>query len=92
MNIRAFLRHAKQEDLIMSQHSTDAKPWFKSFWPWFVISLPAAGVIAGIATVIIAVQNAPVITDGEIGRFARESVSTEAVKAEAIPAFPASKQ
>jgi hypothetical protein len=71
----------------MSPHSTDAKPWFKSFWPWFVISLPAAGVIAGIATVIIAVQNAPIITDGDIGRFAREAATTET-----LPAHPDSKQ
>jgi len=61
----------------MSPHSTDAKPWFKSFWPWFVISLPAAGVIAGITTVIIAVQNAPIVTDRDIGRFAREAATAE---------------
>jgi hypothetical protein len=71
----------------MSPHSTDAKPWFKSFWPWFVISLPAAGVIAGIATVIIAVQNAPIITDGDIGRFAREGATIET-----LPSLPDSKQ
>lgn len=33
-------------------------PWYKQFWPWFVIALPAASVIAGIATVIIASHEA----------------------------------
>lgn len=33
-------------------------PWYKQFWPWFVIALPAASVIAGIATVIIASHDA----------------------------------
>ena len=33
-------------------------PWYKQFWPWFIISLPASAVIAGIVTVIIAFKNA----------------------------------
>lgn len=32
-------------------------PWYKQFWPWFIIFFPASAVVAGIATVIIAVQN-----------------------------------
>ena len=36
----------------------DTKPWYKQFWPWFIISLPASAVIAGITTVIIAFKNA----------------------------------
>ncbi len=34
------------------------KPWYKQFWPWFIIALPASAVIAGITTVIIAFNNA----------------------------------
>ena len=29
-------------------------PWYRQFWPWFLISLPATAVIAGISTVFIA--------------------------------------
>ncbi len=32
-------------------------PWYQQFWPWFIISLPASAVIAGITTVYIAVKN-----------------------------------
>jgi len=39
--------------MINQTHST---PWYRQFWPWFIFALPAAAVIAGIATVIIAVQ------------------------------------
>ena len=39
--------------------ATDSKPWYKQFWPWFVISLPATAVVAGLTTVVIAVQNKP---------------------------------
>lgn len=34
------------------------RPWYKHFWVWFIILLPASVVVAGIVTVIIAFQNA----------------------------------
>jgi len=34
-------------------------PWYKYPWLWFVISLPASAVVAGLITVYIAQQNAP---------------------------------
>lgn len=34
--------------------STDPIPWYRQFWPWFLIALPASSVCAGIATVLIA--------------------------------------
>jgi hypothetical protein len=41
----------------MSPSQEDNKPWYKQFWPWMLIALPASSVIAGITTVIIATQN-----------------------------------
>ncbi len=32
------------------------EPWYRQFWPWFLIVLPASVVIAAIATMIIAVR------------------------------------
>ncbi|MDZ7661593.1 FixH family protein [Thiohalophilus sp.] len=32
-------------------------PWYRQFWPWALIALPGAAVIASIATLIIAMQN-----------------------------------
>ncbi|MGD8483296.1 MAG: FixH family protein [Thioalkalispiraceae bacterium] len=32
------------------------QPWYRQFWPWFLIAFPATAVIAGIATIIIAVK------------------------------------
>lgn len=31
-------------------------PWYKQFWPWFLMFFPAAAVVAGIITIIIAVK------------------------------------
>jgi hypothetical protein len=35
----------------------DIEPWYKQFWPWFIIALPASVVVASIITVTIAVKN-----------------------------------
>lgn len=29
-------------------------PWYRQFWPWFIIALPLAAVIASVATLVIA--------------------------------------
>jgi len=39
-------------------HAQDAPPpWYRQFWPWFLIFLPASAVVAGIATLVIAIEN-----------------------------------
>ena len=32
----------------------DAKPWYRQFWPWFIIALPASAVVASLYTVSLA--------------------------------------
>jgi hypothetical protein len=34
----------------------DTLPWYKQFWPWFLISLPLSVVIASIVTINIAIK------------------------------------
>lgn len=34
----------------------DTKPWYKQFWPWFLISLPLSVVIASMVTINLAVK------------------------------------
>jgi len=45
--------------------SLQPKPWYREFWPWFLMSLPASAVVAGIATVVIAVQSADGMVVGD---------------------------
>jgi hypothetical protein len=60
------------------QQSKTAKPWFKQFWPWFLIALPGSVVVASMYTITLAVQNAPVIVQKDIGRFVQPiEVKTE---------------
>ena len=39
-------------------------PWYKQFWPWFVISIPIITIIAGISMITIASYKPdPIVTD-----------------------------
>jgi hypothetical protein len=43
-----------------NMHAADdfvPKPWYRQFWPWFLISLPAAAVVASIVTINLAVES-----------------------------------
>lgn len=45
----------------MNKKPTEFKPapWYKHAWVWFVIALPACGVVASLSVAYIAYQNAP---------------------------------
>lgn len=46
----------------------DTRPWYQQFWPWFVISIPAAAVVAGLTTLWIAVHNSDsLVLDADTG-------------------------
>ena len=32
-------------------------PWYKQFWPWVLITIPSVAVVAGIATLVIALHD-----------------------------------
>lgn len=34
-----------------------ADPWYRQFWPWFIIALPASAVIASFITLWLAISN-----------------------------------
>lgn len=42
----------------MNHRRTDTLPWYKQFWPWVLIGLPATAVVASLYTVVIANQHA----------------------------------
>jgi len=42
-----------------------SKPWYREPWPWFLISLPATAVIAGLTTVWLAYQSADGLVVGD---------------------------
>ncbi|QQD19322.1 FixH family protein [Spongiibacter nanhainus] len=55
------LANRDRDMLYMQTHSTtptEPRRWYKQFWPWFLIALPTAVVIASISTLIISVKHA----------------------------------
>jgi len=36
----------------------DSEPWYRQFWPWFLIALPGSVVVAGISMIIVANRHA----------------------------------
>lgn len=43
---------------------TDTVAWYRQFWPWFIIFFPVLAIVAGIITLIIAINSPnPVVED-----------------------------
>ena len=41
-------------------------PWYRQFWPWFIIALPASAVVASFFTLWLAISNPdPLVVDDE---------------------------
>ena len=44
------------------------QPWYRQFWPWFLIALPAAAVCASLYTLYLAASNAPSLVVDDYAR------------------------
>ena len=40
----------------MHTQREDTLPWYRQFWPWFIISIPALTIVAAMITITIAVK------------------------------------
>lgn len=49
--------------------NTADRPWYRQFWPWFVMALPAASVVAGLTTLYVAGGEPAMVVD-DYGRIA----------------------
>ena len=47
----------RQQDQNTGQVPGMNEPWYRQFWPWFIIALPASAVIASFITLWLAVSN-----------------------------------
>ena len=71
-------------------------PWFKQFWPWFIIALPAAAVIASFVTLWLAISNPDhvIVTDDEYrqlkGELKAQAPAKDKEQAETSEADPSS--
>lgn len=42
----------------MPQTAVIQRPWFREFWPWFLMAFPATAVVAGFITLWLAIESA----------------------------------
>jgi hypothetical protein len=49
----------------MEHETTQQKPWYREPWPWVAIAIPAAAVVMGVTTLIIAISNPDPLTVDE---------------------------
>ena len=70
-------------------------PWFRQFWPWFIIALPTSAVIASFVSLWLAISNPDylVVTDDEYQQLKSELKAQTPVEEndETIPGEPDSK-
>ena len=63
----------------------DTQPWYRQFWPWFIIALPASAVVAGLTTVWIAMQTTDslvVRSDDGVNNATERHISAERLASE----------
>lgn len=43
---------------VHARRRPDTTPWYRQFWPWFLIALPAISVAFSVATLVVAIRHA----------------------------------
>jgi len=74
--------NSNQKPQNSEQVQEPVEPWYRQFWPWFIIALPASAVIASFISLWLAVSNPVhlVVTDEEYDRLRSELKAQSAVK------------
>jgi len=46
----------------------DDRPWYRQFWPWFLIAIPALSVVSGVTTAVLAMREPPAMVVDDYAR------------------------
>jgi len=64
----------------------DNTPWYRQFWPWFILAILSWGVVSATITLTMALRNPPHMMTGDYARLGKALVDTHlrADRAEAL--------
>ena len=65
---------------------TDTTPWYRQFWPWFILAILGWGVVSASITLTVALKNPPHMMTGDYAKLGKALVDTHvrADRAEAL--------
>ena len=65
---------------------TDTTPWYRQFWPWFILAILSWGVVSATITLSVALKNPPHMMTGDYAKLGKALVDTHvrADRAEAL--------
>ncbi|MGK7296698.1 MAG: FixH family protein [Candidatus Wenzhouxiangella sp. M2_3B_020] len=65
---------------------TDTTPWYRQFWPWFLLAILSWGVVSATITLSVALKNPPHMMTGDYAKLGKALVDTHvrADRAEAL--------
>ena len=46
----------------------DDRPWYRQFWPWFLIAIPGLAVVSGVTTAVLAMREPPAMVVDDYAR------------------------
>ena len=54
----------------------ESTPWYKQFWPWFILAILGWGVVSASITLAVAVRNPPQMMTGDYAKLGKALVDT----------------
>lgn len=54
----------------------ETTPWYKQFWPWFILAILSWGVFSATTVLIVAVRNPPQLMTGDYAQLGKALVDT----------------
>jgi len=55
---------------------TDTTPWYRQFWPWFILAILSWGVVSATITLSVALKNPPHMMTGDYAKLGKALVDT----------------
>lgn len=59
-----------------TESNAEAPPWYRQFWPWFILAILGWGVVSASITLTFAVRNPPQMMTGDYARLGKALVDT----------------